>query len=237
MQSLNEELNTVNSELQGKVDELSRTTDDMQNLLNSTQVATIFLDSQLNVKRYTERARDLFNLIQSDVGRPLSHLASNLDYDGFIDDCRNVVRTSPKETEVRTRDDSWHLMRIMPYRTAENVIDGVVITFVEITRIKQAETDAASLCDCFDVIVRTAREPLVILDTDFRIVSVNELFCDAFHVARRQILGKLLYELGDGLWSSPPAQQVLDEVRHRTNGVVDVEIAYDSRGAAAVRSA
>ncbi len=229
MQSLNEELSTVNAELQAKVDELSRTTDDMQNLLNSTQVATIFLDNQFHVKRYTDRAKELFSFIQTDIGRPLSHLTSNLDYDGFLDDCREVLRTLvPKEVEVRTRDDGWHLMRIMPYRTAENVIDGVVVTFVEISRVKQAELEAASLCQCFDTVVQTAREPLVMLDLDHRVAAANEAFCRLFGTSRQHIAGKPLAEVGDGLWNSPSVRGLLDELSRRPDGVANFELLDDS---------
>ena len=144
--SLNEELGTVNTELQAKVEELARATDDIQNLLDGIQVATIFVDDQLNVKRYTEEARELFNLIPADVGRPLSHLTSNIDYDRLIDDCRDVRQTLVrKEIEVRDRSGSWHLMRILPYRRAGNITDGVLITFVNVNPIKRAEEDLKRL--------------------------------------------------------------------------------------------
>jgi two-component system, chemotaxis family, CheB/CheR fusion protein len=140
MQSLNEELNTVNSELMGKVDALARINDDMNNLLNSMQVATIFLDTKLRVKRYTEQARDVVRLINSDIGRPLSDLTSNLRYDALIEDCERVLATLiPMEKEVQNTSGRWHLVRLMPYRTAENVIEGVVMTTVNIDRTKQAE--------------------------------------------------------------------------------------------------
>ncbi len=119
MQSLNEELSTVNTELQAKVEELSQSTDDMQNLLNGTQVATIFLDDQLKVKRYTEQAKDVVRLIQTDIGRPLSDLASNLDYDRLTQDCREVLRTlARKEAEVRTSDgvSAPHADHALPHR-------------------------------------------------------------------------------------------------------------------------
>jgi two-component system CheB/CheR fusion protein len=140
MQSLNEELNTVNSELTGKVDALARTNDDMNNLLNSMQVATIFLDTKLRVKRYTDKARDVVRLISSDIGRPLSDLTSSLSYDTLIEDCERVLATLiPVEKEVQDTSGRWHLIRLIPYRTAENVIEGVVMTTVDIDRTKQAE--------------------------------------------------------------------------------------------------
>ena len=141
MQALNEELNTVNTELQTKVDELSQATDDMQNLLNSTHVATVFLDERLNAKRYTEDAKTVFQFVPSDIGRPLSDLASNLRvWDPLSQDCRDVLKTLvKKEQDVTTLDGRRYLMRILPYRTAENVISGVVITFLDIGSLKRAE--------------------------------------------------------------------------------------------------
>jgi two-component system CheB/CheR fusion protein len=136
MQSLNEELTTVNAELQSKLDELSQANDDMQNLLNSTDIATVFLDNDLNIKRFTEQAKSLVMLRANDVGRPFSELVSNLEIENLADDCREVLRTLVfREATVKTRDGSSYLMRIMPYRTAENVIDGVVLTFVNIGRL------------------------------------------------------------------------------------------------------
>jgi two-component system CheB/CheR fusion protein len=140
MQSLNEELNTVNAELVGKVDALARVNDDMNNLLNSMQVGTIFLDTELRVKRYTEQARDVVRLISSDIGRPLSDLTSSLRYNTLIEDCKRVLATLiPVENEVQDTSGRWYLVRLIPYRTAENVIEGVVMTTVDIDRVKQAE--------------------------------------------------------------------------------------------------
>jgi two-component system, chemotaxis family, CheB/CheR fusion protein len=137
MQSLNEELQTVNAELQGKVEELSWANDDMKNLLNATGIATVFLDNQLDIKRYTEQARRVIRLIPSDVGRPIGDLVSKIRYDRLVEDAGEVLRTLVfKEIEVRGEDNNWYLMRILPYRTAENVIEGLVITFVDVTKIK-----------------------------------------------------------------------------------------------------
>lgn len=135
LQSLNEELQTVNSELQCKLDELSSTQDDMRNLLNSTEIATIFVDNQIRIKRFTEEAVKIINLIQTDIGRPLEHLVNNLKYDGMIVDVKEVLaRLIPKEVEVMTTDEELFRMRIMPYRTIDNRIDGAVLTFFNINR-------------------------------------------------------------------------------------------------------
>ena len=141
MQSMNEELQTVNAELQAKVDELSRTNNDMKNLLNSTNIATVFLDNELNVRRFTPQATKFFKLIAVDVGRPITDIATALLYTDLFEDAREVARTLTfVEKQITTRDGRWLETRIMPYRTLENVIDGVVITFTDITASKTLET-------------------------------------------------------------------------------------------------
>ena len=142
MQSMNEELQTVNHELQAKVDELSRANNDMKNLLNSTDIATLFLDDALNVRRFTSSTTSIIKLIPADVGRPITDLATQLNYPELAVDTQSVLRTLvPCEKQVATRDARWFTVRIMPYRTLENRIDGVVITFVDISAAKRFEAD------------------------------------------------------------------------------------------------
>jgi two-component system, chemotaxis family, CheB/CheR fusion protein len=222
MQSLNEELSTVNVELQAKVEELSRATDDMQNLLNSTQVATVFLDNNLDLKRYTEQARELINLIPTDVGRPLSDVTAKFEHPRLMDDCREVLRTLVrKEIELRDRDGAWFLLRIMPYRTGQNVIDGVVLTFVEINRLKRAEQQAADVCECFAEIVDTAREPMALLDAQLRIMAVNGAFCRAFGAAAEHAAGQPIDELAQAPWNNPQLRGLLGNVAERRAEVRD----------------
>ncbi|MGY6216622.1 chemotaxis protein CheB [Methylolobus aquaticus] len=140
MQSLNEELQTVNAELQSKIDDLSRASNDMTNLLNSTEIATVFLDSALRIRRFTVPANRIIKLIPSDAGRPLSDIVSDLNYPELYADAEEVLRTLVfSAKDVPTSDGRWFTVRIMPYRTAENVIDGVVITFADITVAKTLE--------------------------------------------------------------------------------------------------
>ena len=144
-QSLNEELATVNAELQAKIDELAQSQDDLKNLLASTEIATLFLGNDLTVKRFTSEAAKLVNLIASDVGRPVRHLVTNLDYKDMVADASEVIQSlKTKEREVCTKDGVWHQVRIMPYRTMDNKIDGVVITFGNIDKQKKAQ-EALSL--------------------------------------------------------------------------------------------
>jgi two-component system CheB/CheR fusion protein len=140
MQSMNEELHTVNNELQAKVDELSRASSDMKNLLNSTDIATLFLDNDLNVRRFTPQATKIIKLIPADLGRPITDLASDLKYPELAEDAREILRTlASAEKPVAARDGRWFTVRIMPYRTLDNRIDGVVITFADITVAKTLE--------------------------------------------------------------------------------------------------
>ena len=133
LQSVNEELSTVNNELQSKVSDLSRANNDMSNLLASTGIGTVFVDHHLRIMRFTPTTTRIINLILSDVGRPVGHTVTNLiGYDRLVEDTRAVLDTLvPKELEVRTTEGKWYLMRIQPYRTMDNVIEGAVITFVE----------------------------------------------------------------------------------------------------------
>jgi len=141
MQSMNEELQTVNTELQAKVDQLSQASNDMKNLLDSTDIATLFLDKDLNVRRFTPQATKIIKLIPGDAGRPITDLASELRYPELADDAREVLRKlAAVEKPIGARDGRWFSVRIMPYRTLDDRIDGVVITFANITVSKTLET-------------------------------------------------------------------------------------------------
>ncbi|MDO9285872.1 MAG: chemotaxis protein CheB [Aquabacterium sp.] len=140
MQSMNEELQAVNAELQSKLDDLALAQSDMRNLLNSTDIATLFVDKDLNVRRFTERARKIISLRDTDIGRPLSELATSLEYPGLRDDVQDMLRTMViTEREIHSRDGQWYAVRVMPYRTQDDVIQGAVITFVDITTAKALE--------------------------------------------------------------------------------------------------
>jgi len=177
LQSVNEELATVNTELQTKVADLSRANNDMNNLLAGTGVGTIFVDHRLCIQRFTPAVTQLINLIRSDVGRPLGHIVSNLQgYDRLVLDVQDVLDTlTPKEVEVRTRAGAWHLLRIRPYRTLENVIEGAVITFMDVTEQKRAqavllENEALRR---MATVMRDARDAITVQGLDGRILAWN----------------------------------------------------------------
>lgn len=140
MQSLNEELLTVNAELQSKVSDYIRASDDMKNLLNSTEIATLFLDKDLNIRRFTEKATSIFKLRDADIGRPFTDLVNELQYPEIAEHARQVIKTLTFiQTETITNEGSWYRVRIMPYRTLDDRIDGLVITFSDITEVKVME--------------------------------------------------------------------------------------------------
>ncbi len=177
LQSVNEELATVNSELQTKVADLSRSNNDMNNLLAGTGVATVFVDHDLRILRFTPSVTQIINLILSDVGRPVGHIVSNLvGYDSLVADARAVLDTLvPKEVELQTKAGKWHMMRIQPYRTLSNVIEGVVLSFVDIndmvkTRVALLKTNELLR---LAVVVRDAHDAITVQDLDGRTLAWN----------------------------------------------------------------
>ena len=169
LQSTNEELVTVNAELQNKVDELSSVNNDINNLLASTDIGTIFLDTNLCIKRFTPVATEVFNLIATDFGRPISDITSKITYDYLRRDARKVLDTLiNKEVQVQDDKGAWYSMRISPYRTTENVIDGVVITFTDITKVKHGE-EARRLA----AVVHDSNDAITVQDLEGNILAWN----------------------------------------------------------------
>ena len=174
MQSLNEELQTVNAELQSKVDEFSRVNNDMKNLLNSTDIATLFLDKELNIRRYTNQATKIFKLIKSDIGRPFTDQVSDLIYPELAADALEVLRTLVFiQKQIPTRDGRWFFIRIMPYRTFDDRIDGLVITFINISDLKQVEVKLHETEQINRLLLNSSSDIIIKLSTDLKILEFN----------------------------------------------------------------
>jgi len=177
IQAANEELTTLNSELKSKVEEVSRSNSDLQNLMASTGLATVFLNRELQIKRYTPRAVEVFRLIPTDVGRPLSDLRHGFSDEDLMRDAEQVLDSlRPIEREIRTRDDDWFLLRVLPYRTIEDKIDGVVLTFLEITARKRAEAALREREQELVLMMETAPICILYLDAGEKLRFGNHLY-------------------------------------------------------------
>jgi two-component system CheB/CheR fusion protein len=228
LQSTNEELVTVNSELQAKIDEMSTLNNDVNNLLASTEIGTIFLNAGLGIKRFTPSMTKLFSLITSDVGRPIQDLTTKISYTNLYKDAQTVLDTlQAKEAEVIAEDGRWLLMRILPYRTKENVIDGVVITFIDITDRKRALDEMRAAKNFAEKIVETVRVPLLVLDHDLKVISANAQFCRKFGMTRGETENKLIYDLGNGQWNIERLRELLEQIVPNNNSVDDFEVEHD----------
>lgn len=235
LQSLNEELITVNTELQSKLDELSQVNNDMKNLLDSIEVPTIFLNNDLSIKRFTTHAKKIINLIPSDIGRPISHIVANLDYDRLIEDSQEVLSTLVfKEIELKTKSGQWYMMRILPYRTIDNIIDGLVITFIDIQQqktiideLKRLDMKLNNSLNYTQNIVDTIREALVILDNDLKIVSANHSFYNMFKLLPIAVEGKHIYKISNNSWDIPPLRKLLEEIIPNNNFFDNFEVEHD----------
>ena len=212
LQSINEELVTVNSELQAKIAQLADMQNDMKNLLDNIHVGTIFLDQQLIIRRFTREATQLYRLVPSDVGRALSDIKSEMVEDNLLDAALTVLDNLVAiEREIKTINGNCYLARIQPYRTLENMIDGVVLTFTNITDSIQtiAKQEANLLAES---IVNTVREPLLVLNADLKVVAANRSFYKIFKEIPEQTVGRLLFELGKGQWNIPTLRDLLKDV-------------------------
>ena len=233
LQSLNEELITANTQLEGKITELEAANNDLDNLLTSTNIATVFLDTQLRIRRFTPAATRLFSLIASDIGRPFGDIAQKFTDPGLLPDTAAVLQQpiTPK-TEVQTHDGRWYVRQVLPYRTRDNRTEGVVITFSDVAAeaIQEARLYAESIVD-------TVREPLLVLDGALRVRSANRSFYATFHVSQEETAGRLLYELGNREWDIPKLRTLLEDVlpeKHVMNDF-EVEPTFESMGARIMR--
>jgi two-component system CheB/CheR fusion protein len=233
MQSMNEELQTVNAELRAKLDDVAEAHADLQNLLNSTEIATVFLNPDLTIKRFTPSAHRVIPMIAADVGRPLADLVPSLAYERLLDDARDVLRTlAACERQVRAADGTWYTMRILPYRTMKDTIGGLVLTFVDITRARQAETVLSAARDYFQDIVNTARQPLIVLDAELRIVSGNRAFYRAFDLLPADVQSKTLWEVAGGAWSTTALRDQVERVlpAHSTFEGIEIDANFPRVG-------
>lgn len=212
LQSVNEELITVNTELQAKIEQLSNMQSDMKNLLDNVSVGIIFLDQNMHIRRFTRDATRVYRLATTDVNRHLGDIKSNLESDDLLPQAQQVLDTlAPYEREVRDTSGSCYLLRIQPYRSMDNVIDGVVLTFTDITTRAEAIAIQEALT-LAEGIVNTVREPLVVLNNALRVVCVSHSFYDVFKEVPDQVIQHPIYELANRQWDIPALRTLLQQV-------------------------
>jgi two-component system CheB/CheR fusion protein len=228
LQSVNEELVTVNAELQAKIEQLAGMQNDMKNLLDNVNIGTIFLDEHLAIRRFTRDAAALYRLVATDVGRPLSGIKSDIEGEDLLGKAQAVLDTLiPWEREVRAVGDAWYLARIQPYRTLDNVIDGVVLTFNDISRRIKDEAAIKIAHMLAENIVDTVHEPLIVLDAKLRVVSASRSFYRVFQVTPENTVGNLLYELGNRQWGIPALRELLENILPRDQSLEDYVVEHD----------
>jgi two-component system CheB/CheR fusion protein len=228
LQSLNEELANVNAELNVKIEELSDIQNDMKNLFDNMSTGTIFLDQKFLVRRFTREAAKVYRLVASDVGRQLSDIKCDLEGVDIVAQARMVLETlMPWEREVRTTNGVWYQARIQPYRTLENVIDGLVLTLSDINKRVEAELAVQEGRELAEAIVDTVREPLMILDGDLRVVTASRSFYEQFQTSTASTVGRLIYELGAGQWNTPKLRELLERVLPQNESFDDLAMEYE----------
>jgi two-component system CheB/CheR fusion protein len=235
LQSLNEETLTVNSELNMKIEQLSGSQNDLKNLMDNVNSGIVFLDYHLNIRSYTRDAVKAYRLIASDAGRPLGDITSNLQGENLLDELRIVLETLiPREREVQTNDGVWYMARMQPYRTLDNVIDGVVLTFTDISASHQSEQIRLAATQQAQVlaegIVNTVIEPLVVLNKDLQVISASRAFFQHFMVAPEQTVGRKLFDLGNGQWNIPALRELLEAILPQHQAMEGFAVEHDFPG-------
>ena len=225
LQSTNEELTTVNEELQNRNAELGLLNNDLVNLLTSVNLPILMLGPDLRVRRITPAAEKVLHLLPTDVGRLVTDLRLPIDVPDLEEMiAESIDSLSVKQREIQDRDGHWYLLRIRPYRTLENKIDGAVIKLLDIDTLKHSLQEAEVARDFANAIVETVREPLVVLNRQLRIQVANRAFQQVFRVTKQETEGKYLYDLGDKQWNIPALRRLLEEILPRNSQLMDFEV-------------
>ena len=204
-------------------------------MLTRIDMGIIFLDSRLRIRRFNPAATRISNLIEGDIGRPISHIVSNLRYEHLVQDAQTVLDSlAPREAEVQSRDGRWYSMRIQPYRTVDNIIEGVMLTFNDITEQKEVQTQLSQAQgtvqmarDLAENIVNMVRDPLLVLAGDLRVVSANLAFYTTFQLTPEETVGQLIYELGQGQWDIPKLRELLEEIIPQSASLENFELEFN----------
>jgi two-component system, chemotaxis family, CheB/CheR fusion protein len=225
LQATNEELHTINEELNSRNIELGHLNNDLQNLLSSINIPILMLDGELRIRRFTALAQQIFNLIPTDLGRPFSDIQPNIIIPDLGASIGEVIDTlTTKEAEIQDRTGYWYSLRIRPYRTIDNRIDGVVIGLIDIDTLKRSAKILEAARDYANAIVETVRQPLLVLDSDLRVVRANDCFYQTFALTPARTDRQSIFEVENGVWDLPSLRSLLENVLDRDTEFQDFEV-------------
>jgi two-component system CheB/CheR fusion protein len=225
LQSSNEELTTVNEELNNRNVELSTANNDLLNLLGNVNIPVVIVGSDARIRRLTPAAEKLLNLLPSDIGRRLGQVRPNMELDNLEQVARETIETAtPREAEVRDSAGVWYLMRARPYKTSENKIEGAVISFQDIDALKRLLEATRTYAD---TLVESAREAILILDAELRVVVANAPFYKSFQVSASEVIGRSIFELGNQQWNILALRNLLESITHRKTRIDDFEVRHN----------
>lgn len=227
LQSTNEELVTVNAELLQKVDQLTLVGNEVNNLLASTDIASLFLDTNLCIKRFTPSMKKIFHLIDADVGRSIRDINSIIVSFNILKASQEVVDTlKSKYVEVCDENNCWYALRILPYKSNTSNVEGVVVTLIDITELKQKSVELCEATLLAENIVDIINEALVVLDINYRVHSANRLFYKEFGFRPEEVINKYFFDLSDGQWGNNDLKNLLDTVIQTDTKIADYKINY-----------
>ena len=231
LQSSNEELNTLNEELQNRNRELSRLGNDLTNLLSSTTIPILMLDCELHIRRVTAAAEQLFNIRSFDIGRPIGDIRMRLNVDDLKALMRRVIETlNAEELEMQDLEGRWHLLRVRPYRTADNRIEGAVLALIDIDQIRRAQIRADAARDFAESVVESVQTPLLVLRSDLRVRVANRAFCESYGLQCAEIENQFFYKISGGQWNLPGLQTALERLQASQEPIADFEIEQEVPG-------
>jgi len=225
LQSTNEELTTVNEELQNRNLELSTANNDLLNVLENVNIPVVIVNNDVRIRRFTPAAQRLLNLLSSDVGRYLGDIRPNMDFDNLGQLARETIESSSfHEAEVRDNLGVWYMLRTRPYKTSEHKVEGAVITFQDIDAFKHNVDESRAYAD---TLIDTAREAVLILDANLRVLVANPVFYNSFHVAREETVNRPIFELGNRQWNIPALRTLLEKIVQQKTRVDDFEVTHN----------
>jgi two-component system CheB/CheR fusion protein len=227
IQATNEELNTTNEELESRILYSSKLNSDLRNLLITVNIPIVMLGSDLSIRRFTPMAEKIFNLIPTDVGRPIGHIKPNINVPNLEQLIIEVIDTLViKKQEVQDNDGHWYDLFIRPYKTLKNKIDGAVVMLVDIDTLKFSNEQIERSRNYAEAIIETIPEPLVVLDANLQVNTANRSFYSTFQVTQAQTENRSIFELGNGQWDIPQLRSLLQEVLPHSNQIDDFEVEH-----------